>query len=367
LKGHRRRRGDGWELRVYAGKDPATGKPRVVTEAFHGGARAADARLRILVEEVERGERGGSARTVGRLLKDWLALTERLGRSPTTLREYRRLVDKAIPARMKAMPVSKLTAADLHNMYAGMTASVAQVHAIMRAALHQGEKWGLVSRNVAKLASPPRKRPQMRTAPPMDAVAAMIRKADADDVQLAMLVALAAVTGARRGELCELRWSDVDFEAATLTISRAVVVVSGKTIIKDTKTSAARVLALDPPARAMLRRHWAHAVKLAVDGSADEPTTDSPILSYDGVHGMNPDTASHRVRDLATECGVDTHLHALRHFAATQMLSGGVDVRTVAGRLGHADTSTTLRVYAHVLPERDREAAAILGQVLAQQ
>ncbi|MGH9919557.1 MAG: tyrosine-type recombinase/integrase [Nitrososphaerales archaeon] len=65
--------------------------------------------------------------------------------------------------------------------------------------------------------------------------------------------------------------------------------------------------------------------------------------------------------------GLKTHLHALRlrHFSAPELIAGGHDVRTVAGRLGHADASITLRVYSHVLPERDRQAAAALGRALA--
>jgi integrase len=64
---------------------------------------------------------------------------------------------------------------------------------------------------------------------------------------------------------------------------------------------------------------------------------------------------------LAHEIGVHTRFHDLRHFAATQAIAAGIDVRTVAGRLGHADPSITLRVYSHVLAERDRAAAALLG------
>jgi len=72
-----------------------------------------------------------------------------------------------------------------------------------------------------------------------------------------------------------------------------------------------------------------------------------------------------KLRVYAKAAGVKTHLHALRHFSATQLIAAGHDVRTVAGRLGHADASVTLRVYSHVLPERDREAAAALGRTLA--
>jgi integrase len=57
-------------------------------------------------------------------------------------------------------------------------------------------------------------------------------------------------------------------------------------------------------------------------------------------------------------------LQDLRHFTATQLVGAGVDVRTVAGRLGHTDPSLTLRVYSHVIEERDRAAASILGNVL---
>jgi hypothetical protein len=57
-------------------------------------------------------------------------------------------------------------------------------------------------------------------------------------------------------------------------------------------------------------------------------------------------------------------MHGLRHFSATTAIAGGADVRTVAGRLGHADASVTLRVYAHALEARDRELATMLGTVV---
>jgi len=60
----------------------------------------------------------------------------------------------------------------------------------------------------------------------------------------------------------------------------------------------------------------------------------------------------------------NVRLHDLRHFTATQLIGAGVDVRTVAGRLGHTDPSMTLRVYSHALEERDRAAAAVMGRVL---
>jgi integrase len=147
---------------------------------------------------------------------------------------------------------------------------------------------------------------------------------------MATFIALAADTGACRGELCGLRWGDVDFDRATLTIERSVAVVSGRWVTKGTKTHAGRVLALDPFGEEVLRRQRARHEDRAVDLGV-ELTDDTPVLSYNLERPISPDTVTHYVRRIATKAGVDTHLHGLRYFAATQMIGGVHDVRTVAG------------------------------------
>ena len=76
----------------------------------------------------------------------------------------------------------------------------------------------------------------------------------------------------------------------------------------------------------------------------------------------NPSGVTHRYARMCAKIGIDSHLHALRHYSATELLTAGVDLRTVAGRLGHAGGgATTLRVYAAWVGESDRRAAEILG------
>ena len=87
----------------------------------------------------------------------------------------------------------------------------------------------------------------------------------------------------------------------------------------------------------------------------------SPI----GAEPMRPDVVTKATKTAAESVGVDTHLHALRHFSATQAIAAGFDPTTVAGRLGHRDSSITLRVYSHVLEGRDRDLAEALGKTLA--
>lgn len=91
------------------------------------------------------------------------------------------------------------------------------------------------------------------------------------------------------------------------------------------------------------------------------------LLSLDGLGGSprRPASVSRAVSDAARNAGMpEVHLHGLRHFAATELIASGQDVRTVAQRLGHADPALTLRVYSHVIEGREREAALVLGRVL---
>ena len=361
-----------YELRVFTGRDPLTGRPQQVSRTHHGGVTSANSALRKLIDEVESGHSGASGATLGGLLDAWLDQIESEGRAATTMREYRRLVKKTIRPALGSTPLRKLTPHSIDQLYAALTdkglspASVRRVHAILRASCRQGVKWGWLRSNPAADSSPPKVHHQPGATPTPAQVRAMISAAEEDDVDMAALIALAAVTGARRGELCGLRWGDVDWVAATLMIERSVAVVGRRNIvIKDTKTHAARRLALDDFGIEVLRRHFAEATSRAEDlGNTVEPSV--PMFTYDGVRPINPDTVTRYVSTIASKVGVDTHLHALRHFAATQMIGGGTDVRTVAGRLGHKDASTTLRVYSHVLPERDREAAGLLGRALSE-
>ncbi len=368
-----------WKLRVYAGRRP-NGTPIQISKTVHApepktgaGARLADRELAKLVAEVSLGKVSAGRETVGTLLDLWLNHCESIGHSPTTMRKYHQLADAVVRPELGKVRLSKLTARQLDNLYSKLTArgnkplTVRRLHTVISAMLAQGERWDMVDYNVARKASPPPVHAQQIKAPSVEQVRAIITEAEKVEPMLAAMLFIGALTGARRGELCALRWSDLDWQAGVLTIERSVYDTNGSGWgEKPTKTHQVRRVGLDEVALEVLRGHRAQVDQLARDLGLKVPPnafifSRSPV----GSEPVRPDVVTKFVPRIAKAAGVDTHLHALRHFSATQLIAGGHDVRTVAGRLGHADAAVTLRVYSHVLPERDREAAAALGRTLA--
>ncbi|MDP8974509.1 MAG: hypothetical protein M3N45_15410, partial [Actinomycetota bacterium] len=154
MKGSMRQRSPGyWQLRVFEGADPLTGKKRYRTEYIRGGKRAAQTALAALVAEVDAGVVAPSSKTVAGLLDEWLAHIEHLGRSPSTLYGYGRLVDQ-LPDGFKALPLNKVAPKVVDDLYRllGQTgnrkpATVLWFHTVLRAAFAQAVRWGWVDRN----------------------------------------------------------------------------------------------------------------------------------------------------------------------------------------------------------------------------
>lgn len=361
-----------WELSADAGRDPLTGRRSRVVRGFRGTKREAEKALNQLVVDVTSGRASASSATVADLMQRWL---ENIGPSlsPPTLDGYRRLVAGRVEPALGSIKLNKLTAAHLDRLYGALSkeglrpATVRQVHAVVSSALNQALKWGWVGANVAERAPPPPVRRRTLKPPTPDDVIRLIEAAKTSrSPELGLFFHVAAVTGARRGELIALRWSDVDLVGAQVLIERSVVQVGRELIEKDTKTHQARRLALDSGTIDLLAVH-----KTAMDERAallGLPLKDEAFVfsdEPDGRYPWKPGRITLAFRRLCEQQQVaDVRFHDLRHFAATRLLSSGVDVRTVSGRLGHANAATTLGVYAHFLQSADQAAAEVLGGLL---
>jgi integrase len=364
-----------WRLRVYVGRSP-TGSPIYDSDTVHtgngrpgSGVREAD---RLLAAMVAKGKRAEKPGTVDDLLTRWLDHSQSLGRSETTLREYRRIADRIIRPALGTIKLTRLKASDLDKLYAKLTSkgnkatTVRRVHALIAVALHQAEKWELVERNVSRQATPPPIHPAQVEAPSPKEVQALIAAAEAIDPLYGTVILVAALTGARRGELSGLRWSDIDWKANTITIERSVFENPGGGFgIRSTKSHQSRVIGLDSVGMNALRQHRDHVDLRAKDLELKVPS-DAYLFSISpqGSQPLRPDLLTRIVERAGRKAKIKTHLHALRHFSATQGIGAGFDPVTVANRLGHSDPSITMKVYAHALEQRDRELASSLGEVL---
>ncbi len=181
-----------------------------------------------------------------------------------------------------------------------------------------------------------------------------------------MFLWLAMTVGARRGELCALRRRHLDLEAAVLSIEGSVAGRRSATRQKDTKTHQKRRVALDDESVELLRGHLGRQDAVAEELGV-RVARDAFLFSLDAdcATPLIPDSVSQRFDRLVDRLGIATSLHKLRHYNATELIAAGVDVRTVAGRLGHGGGgATTLRVYAAWVTEADRRAASTVASRL---
>jgi integrase len=269
-------------------------------------------------------------------------------------------------------PVNKITTDDLDQLYRGLVnqiglspTTVRQINAIIRRAFRQAVILGWIATNPAANVTPPRMTKPKLSPPNAAQVDELLNYTRRQNPELGHFLHIAASTGARRGEMCALRWSNLDPKRMTLTIERSIAEVPGGIREKSTKTHAERRISLDPDTLAVFE-----AQKAIVTNRAKlvgmKIVANAYVFSRepDCLIPMTPGTITKQFQAVRDALGFDNmRLHDLRHFAATRMMTAGIPVRTVAGRLGHANPSTTLSVYTHFVEASDQDAAAVMGNI----
>lgn len=366
MRGHATERSPGvWRLRVDAGNDPLTGRRRQPSRTFKGTRTEADAALARFITEINDGHTGSTS-TVGALLERWLTwATPNL--SPYTVAGYRSKLDNQIKPALGDLPLAKLTPARLDDLYAALQgrggvdgqplspASVRQCHAIIRRACEMGLRWGLLARNPAALATPPTVRTHQDDLPYPDDLVKIIETAP---LELSEIAQLAVVSGARRGELCALRWDDVDLDGAELRIRHTLVLDHGQLVLRPPKSGNQRRERIDAGtvdllrARQLRARERALACGTKLAGTA-YVFTDDPA----GTAPLNPVLVTGRWRNHTKRL----RFHDLRHFSTTFLIDSGITARDVAERHGWASTQMLHDRYKHATRAQDEHAAELLG------
>lgn len=294
---------------------------------------------------------------------------------PSTYAGYRRNVELHVIPTLGRFPIRRLRDKHFEELYERLAhptgetralspKTVLEIHLIVRAALADALRDEYVTRNVALSARVPRP-PAIRTPEPQSWTAEQLQvflRAAAGHRLFPAFWTL-AMTGMRRSELLGLRWSDIDLEAATLSINRGLVAVGYDLHESRGKTrNSRRRIDLDPTTVRVLTawRAWQRAQREAVGA---EPPDYLFTDAHDGQ--VHPHAISQTFERIALRAEVPLiRLHDLRHTHATLLIGAGVPVKVVSERLGHATAAFTIETYQHVLPGMQADAARVFEQLV---
>jgi integrase len=384
---------------VYAGLDALTGERHYLTEVVPAGPKAAAEAERVrtrLLSQVDERRNPKTRATLNQLLDRYL---EVLDVEPTTKRRYELDVRLRLRPVLGHLPLSRIEPDLVERLYAQLrtcrdrcggkgghvkhrtqrphecdsgcrqtpckplsASSIRALHWTLSSAMKSAVRWRWIAQNPLEVVTPPPP-PKPHPQPPTAEQAARILTESWKDPEWGALIWTAMTTGARRGELCAVRREDLDLGAAVLPVHSALKLVDGRWLRLDTKTHQQRRIALDDDTVSVLRDHIARIDAIAEElGIEVGPEGYLFTLSPDASEPMKPDTVTQRYDRMAKRLGIATTFHKLRHYSATELIAAGIDVRTVAGRLGHGGGgTTTLKVYAAWVSEADQRAAASLA------
>lgn len=373
------RRSGGWGYRVDAGFQPDTGKRRQMLKQGFATKKEAEVALAEAVRDASRGSVVSKTSVkVDEFLSDWLT-NERSRLRPTTWHSYEMAVVR-INRQLGRHALQSLTPLQIEKFYTGLLATgshegkplapktVRNTHVVLRKALSDAERLGLVVRNAAAAARPPGTTRPDHTTWSSDDLREFFKSVA--DNRMYAAYALLATTGMRRGEVLGLRWSDVDFDGAQLSVSQTLTTVGWhELVVGPPKTPRSRRhVFLDLQTVEVLREHRKRQreERLAA-GPAWESSSD--LVFRDELGGMvHPDRFSREFDQTVRSLEVPRiRLHDLRHTYATLALKAGVHPKVVSERLGHATVGVTLDLYSHVVPSIARDAADVVASRIYEQ
>ena len=389
MKGSIKKRGSSWRGRADLGIDPETGKRKVVSVTTRTKKEAGD-ELRRRLEKHERREYVPPDRlTLGQWLDTWIASYIEPTCRPRTLETYRSVVEQHLRPHLGALRLQTLEAEHLEQYFAERrgtlsAGTLAQHSVILHGALKSAVKKKKIPSNPALLVEnrPQRTKTKNQEADEQsweaDEARRFLEAARKAGPQQAAFYTMALELGLRKGELCGLRWKEINLEEGTVTISRQLVRVgSGKTnrepLFGPPKNGRTRKLDISQGLVSLLAAHRKHQAEVKIKNRL--AYRDYGLVFAKEGRGTSSDRigeplqanniAEREFNGLVEKAEVRrVKFHGLRHTSATLALQHGTPIKVVQERLGHQKTETTLDIYTHALPSAHRDAAAMMGKLL---
>ncbi len=304
----------------------------------------------------------------------WLDHKAADGLRPTTRRRYQGLLNDEALNELRRLQLRTIKPAHVRRVIdkaqqRGLAPrTVVQLRAVLGGVLKQAMRDGLIESNPVQAISRPKVTRAKKVVPTPEQISAFVELSRGTDMEVPLL--LAATTGARRSEVCAVRWSDLDLASSRMRITRGLQWTTddngrhlGFTEVKSDR--ARRTVQLLPVVVERLRHHRkAQAAQRLALGAAWQ---DNDLVCERGDGSpIDPDALTKAFKRLAAQAGLDprTRLHDLRHAVATQLARKGVHPHTVSAILGHSSTAFTMDVYTEEWDEGQHQAAVALAEVL---
>jgi len=312
--------------------------------------------------------------TIAEFLNRWLDhIKMQLG--PKSYERYSEIVRKNIIPALGGVMLTKLRPAQISGAYAkalsqgrrdgtgGLSAStVVYMHRIIKHALRQAQRWDLIGKNPADAVDPPRVERRIMTTYDMAQTAELLETVRG--TRLMVPVTLGVLAGLRRGEICALRWRNIDFAGAQLAVVESAEQTGEGVRYKEPKSGRTRTVALSTFVIEELRQHrLRQAEELLRLGIRQNDATF--VYAREDGEPMQPRSLTHAWQQIIARTSLPRlRLHDLRHAHATHLLSSGVHVKVASERLGHSKVGITLDLYSHVLPGMQADAAGLVDDAL---
>lgn len=398
-----RKRGNTYQITVSNGRDPL-GRKLVETATFvpdqnrteKQNQKALEKFIFEFEEKVRSGKYlDGEKVSFQQFADTWIADYAMQQLELTTVDIYKLLLKVHILPEIGNIKLARIQPVHLNKLYNAMLQSrkdgkpggyspttIKRVHALISSILSTAVKWNILLENPCDRVRPPKQERNMSDVKffTLEQCNAFL---EAIDTQLAdgkillqhkVFFHLALFCGLRRGELIALEWSDFDFNNNTVSITKSTGIVDGSPITKAPKNkTSVRTVTMPQSVTVLLRQYKAEQQRTRMSLGSYWKGANYVFIQTDGKQ-MYPSTPYHVFKDVlhrynqnlpdGSEALPDIPLHGLRHTSATLLISQNIDVRTVSGRLGHAQTSTTMNIYAHSLQKMDEKAADTLDNIL---
>jgi len=368
-EGSIRKRVDGrWEGCYTAGRDPITGKA-IYKNVLGKTQVEVKEKLKATIEKNSSLDIKSGQITVGQWLNTWMENYAKLQFRPSSYKTYQGFIENHIKPALGNIPLEKLTAMDLQQLYKQLlengrvectearnkpkglsVKTVRNINQMISSALNCAVEQRLVLSNPTKgCVLPKLEKKEMKILPPEN-LGTFFEEVRRSDVFELYYIDLA--TGLRQGELLGLKWSDIDLQKGIIHVRRQILRQNGKVIEAPLKT-----------------KNSYHNIAIGADAiDVLKGMDQTSEYMFPSPHGgpMSPDSVLHMLQRVLKRAGLERiRFHDLRHTFSVLALQNGVDVKTLSAMLGHYSAGFTLDTYAHVTTSMQKQAANAVGNFLS--